>query len=544
MSTVRTVLLCLVAAVAARAQPLSGVLPDVVIIVADDVGFGDVGYNGSDIRTPNWDRLAAEGVVLDRFYAASQCSPSRAALLTGRYGLRMGINDPVSPADTIGIPLSEVTLAEALGAAGYETAAVGKWHLGDECHQHPTRHGFDSYVGVLGSGAHYFDRSTYWGTDWWRNHEVEQVEGYTTDLLAVEAVEVLSRPRDGPVFLYLPFTASHGPFEARPEDLADYAHLGEPRRTFAAMTARLDWAIGEVMDAIRRTGRPTLVWVLSDNGGHDRQGASNGPLRGRKGLTLEGGIRVPSVVWYAPLGAGRVEHPVWIADVLPTLLSLVEVERPAGPPLDGADQSAQLAGAPPTDALLDRVLFSYRRVDADTLYWLSAQTARWKFVREPSRRAPREALYRIDLDPFEAADSLDVYPERAAWLRDQALAFRDQTWPGASHDLSLTDLAVPDLSACPQALPSTPRPTDFDVWVGPNPFASQTTVRLRMPASAAVRVDVLDALGRRVRTLFEGAVTDPEVAVPFRAGGLPSGVYLVRVSRGGPAVSVPVVLTR
>ena len=130
--------------------------PNVVLIVADDMGFGDVGYNGSEIATPHLDQLAAEGIVLDRFYTSPLCSPSRAGLLTGRYGLRMGIAEPVTMADTVGLPQAETTLAEALQGAGYETAMVGKWHLGDACHQHPRAHGFDSFLGFLNGNQGYY----------------------------------------------------------------------------------------------------------------------------------------------------------------------------------------------------------------------------------------------------------------------------------------------------------------------------------------------------------------------------------------------------
>ncbi len=534
--------LLLALAVAARAQA-----PDVVLVVADDVGIGDVGYLGAEIQTPHLDRLAAEGVVLERFYTASQCTPSRAGLLTGRYGVRMRLNEALSRADTVGMPAAETTLAEALGDAGYETAMVGKWHLGGACHQHPTRHGFDTFLGLRYGGANYHTRQTPEGRDWWRGFELDERSGYTTDLIADEAVEVLARPRDGPLFLYLPFTASHVPLQALDEDLALYPGLDGDRRTFAAMTTRLDRAIGRVMESVRASGRPTLVWFLSDNGAHTGYGGgSNGALRGNKGEALEGGIRVPSVVWYPPLGHRSVAHPVWYLDVLPTVLGVAGAAVPELP-LDGVDQGAQLAGAPPPGALLDRVLYTYRRTNLQGAAWIAAQTARWKYVREPGLRDTLDALYRVDLDPAERADSSAARPDLFAELRAAAHAFADLTLPGAGNDLTLTDTSVPDLAECAGILttPPGPAPDGLRLRVGPNPARGGTTVRVGPDRTLEVRVDLLDLLGRRVRTLFVGTVeAGAERVVPIRPGGLPAGVYVVRASTASATATARVVLTR
>ena len=446
-------LTALVAPAAALAQP------DVVLIVADDLGFGDVGYNGSDIRTPHLDRLAAEGVVLDRFYSTPRCSPSRAGLLTGRYPIRMRINEAIGRADTVGIQPAEVTLAEALHGAGYETAMVGKWHLGVACHQHPMQNGFDSFVGMLGGGANYFHRGAGATLDWWRGLRPDSSAGYTTDLIAEEAVEILSRPRDGPLFLYLPFTAPHTPSQARPEDLARYAGVGEPRRTFAAMTTRLDWGVGRVMDAVRASGRPTLVWFLSDNGAMGWQGGLNAPLRGGKGEAFEGGIRVPSVVWFPEWGPRTVDHPVWYLDVLPTVLGALGAPLPDRP-LDGADQSAQLRGAPPTRRLLDRLLYTYARM-GEAGYWLAAQNAEWKYVHQPVRPERAEGLYHLAMDPGEQADRLASHPGLASALRDSAFTYAARLMPGASRDDSLVPEIVPNFSACGGAA-ALPRPVPAD----------------------------------------------------------------------------------
>ena len=449
---------CALFALAVLCAPLVWAQPDVVVIVADDLGYGDVGYMGAqDTRTPHLDALATEGVVLDRFYVAPRCSPSRAGLLTGRYPSRMGISEAVAWADTVGLPAAEVTLPERLRRAGYETALVGKWHLGTSCAHHPTRHGFDSFVGLLGGGARYFTRATPHGTDWWRGMEPEQPQGYTTDILADEAVARLSQRRDRPLYLHLAFTAPHAPNEARDADLARHPDLDEPRRTHVAMVERLDHAVGRVMGAVRASDRPTLVWFLSDNGAAHRHGGRNAPLRGTKGDALEGGIRVPSVVWYPPWGARRVSHPVWYLDLAPTLAAVAGAPG-GGPALDGASQAAQLAGDRPTAVLLDRILYTYMPGESGG-YWLAAQNATWKYLDRPTRPGPPERLFRIDLDPAERADSVAAYPDLARQLRDGAHDFAAAVPPWATRDVSLTASARLDFSACgggvaPRADPS------------------------------------------------------------------------------------------
>ncbi|WP_420456745.1 sulfatase-like hydrolase/transferase [Rubrivirga sp.] len=544
---IRALLLCALTAWAlagpavAQAGP-----PDVVVIVADDLGFGDVGYNGSEIQTPEIDRLAAEGVVLDRFYTSPLCSPSRAGLLTGRYGVRMGINEPVTQADTVGLPQVEETLAELLQGAGYQTAMVGKWHLGDDCPFHPELHGFDSFLGMLGGGASYFTRQTQTGLDWWRGVAPVDTGGYTTDLIADEAVEVLARPRDGPLLLYLPFTAPHSPLQALDRDLALYPGLEGERRTFAAMTTALDRAVGRVMAAVRASGRPTLVWFLSDNGAVESLGGDNGPLRGQKGQAYEGAIRVPSVVWYPAWGSRRVEHPVWVYDVLPTVLGLVPDAPAPALPLDGADQGPQLAGAPATPLVLDRLLYSYRRTGADG-YWLGVQTAEDKYVEHGLSNGTIRDFYRVRLDPTERADSLRHYLGRAEDLRQAGLAFAALTRPGASSDVSLTVSRAPDLAECPGLLstPTAPGAAPLGLTVGPNPFSTAATVRVTSPTGRRVVVDLLDVAGRRVRTLFEGSVpAGAERVVRLGRGGLPSGLYVVRASGGGATATRSVVLAR
>ncbi|WP_412062023.1 sulfatase-like hydrolase/transferase [Rubrivirga sp. IMCC45206] len=513
--------------------------PDVIVILADDLGFGDVGYNGSEIATPEIDRLAAEGVVLDRFYVSPLCSPSRAGLLTGRYPLRAGISEPITHTDTVGLAPYQKTLADDFRRGGYETAVIGKWHLGTACHHHPLRHGFDSFVGLIGGGANYFTRRTSIGYDWWRDYAPERPDGYTTDLLADEAVALLSRPRAGPLFLYLPFTAPHTPLNALDEDLAEYPDLPEPRRTYAAMVTALDRAVGRVMTAVQASGRPTLVWFLSDNGGVERFGADNGPLRGRKGGTREGGIRVPSVVWYPPLGVRRVDHPVWYLDVAPTLHGLAGLPAPARR-LDGADQSAQLAGAAASSSLLDRTLVSHRRL-TNGGYWTGAQSARWKYVGRDLGGRVRHELYDLLADPAETSDLARTHRDTLRSLQRQAQRYGARTPAWASHDVSLTVRRVPDLSTCEAAARSAVRAERASasagrrVWAVPNP-AADPSIEVSGPPVDRARVDVFDVLGRRVQTLHDGPLG---TSASFRLGAeVPPGVYVVRVTEpAGPTIS-------
>ncbi|WP_412062025.1 sulfatase-like hydrolase/transferase [Rubrivirga sp. IMCC45206] len=502
--------------------------PDVVVIVADDLGFADVGYHGSDIETPHLDALAGQGVVLDRFYVSPLCSPSRAGLLTGRYPLRAGIAEPVTHADTTGLGPDIATLADDFRAGGYETAVIGKWHLGTACHHHPLRHGFDSFVGLASGGAHYLTRQTAVGVDWWRGYLPDRPDGYTTDLIAAEAVYALTRPRAGPLFLYLPFTAPHTPLNAPDEDLAEYPDLPEPRRTYAAMVTALDRAVGRVMAAVQASGRPTLVWFLSDNGGIERHGGRNAPLRGEKGQTYEGGVRVPSVVWYPPWGARAIDHPVWYLDVAPTVLAAAGLPAPARA-LDGADLGPQLAGAPFTQPLLDRVLYAYRRNGPDAS-WLAAQSATWKLVQRAVRARVTRELFRIDRDPGETADSVAAYPALADALAAQAEAYAALTPVGAAHDVTLTVNRPQDFSGCDGGSPppSAPGPNGRWLRATPNPAAAGLAVRVGgLPAEGA-RVEVFDAVGRRVRVLHDGPLAPDQT---FRsAPGLPAGLYLVRVT--------------
>lgn len=318
--------------------------PNLVLIVADDLGAADLGFTGGPARTPRLDALAAEGLRLDRFYAQPLCSPTRAALLTGRAPLRAGLQyRPLRPWDTHGLPANEVLLPELLRAEGYTTALVGKWHLGHgDPAQHPNARGFDHFYGLLTGAADYWTHRRGDALDWQRNGESVEEEGYATELLGAEAARwIAGAARGGPYFLLLSFTAPHTPLQAPAELEAHHAAVEDPRRrTYLAMVEAMDAATGRVLDAVEASGEAedTLVLFLSDNGGAKREGADNGALRGGKGSCFEGGVRVPAVLrWPRGLaGGGRDATPASVVDLAPTLLAAAGAAPPARA-LDGLD---------------------------------------------------------------------------------------------------------------------------------------------------------------------------------------------------------------
>ena len=337
--------------------------PNILLILTDDHGYADVGFNGgSDVRTPNLDELAANGMTFSQAYVPHPfCGPSRAGLMTGRYPHNFGaqFNLP-SEGSNLGVPRSEIFISKVLQDAGYFTGAIGKWHLGEAPEFHPNRRGFDTFYGFLGGGHKYFpeeftkihdDQVAAGITHIWeylrpleRNGEdVEETE-YVTDGLSREAVHFVREAagREAPFFLYLAYNAPHTPLEARDEDLALFMDIeDEKRRTYAAMVYAVDRGVGNVVDALRDTGQldSTLIVFLSDNGGRLDQGGNNLPLRDGKGSVHEGGYRSPMFMhWPDRLNAGTVfEHPVLALDLYPTLAGLAGAVIPADRRLDGRD---------------------------------------------------------------------------------------------------------------------------------------------------------------------------------------------------------------
>jgi len=436
-----------------------------VILLADDLGWRDVGFHGAPIETPHIDRLAGEGVELERFYVQPVCTPTRAALLTGRAPVRGGLGyGVVRPWDYFGLPRSERLLSEVFASAGYQTALVGKWHLG---HSHrlytPTERGFEHFYGHLLGAIDYWSHSRFGGLDWQRNGKTLHEQGYSTALIGREAARVI-RERDPlrPLFLYVPFNAPHSPMQAPPALVARYADLPNrehldahaafiesvalrlgvpleqaagildppgtrPRAVFAAMVHALDTAVGEILEALDAADMAddTLVFFASDNGGHIALGASNLPLRGEKSTVFEGGIRVPAALrWPSGLPGGRqVKQTLSAMDVFPTLVAAAGIASEGGLPLDGANRWEQILGAPPIPAAE-----TFFAVDGVQGVQQALRRERWKLVRNlgfSRNQAPQLLLFDVESDPNESTDRAEEHPEVVA-----ALLARLEHWAG------------------------------------------------------------------------------------------------------------------
>ena len=330
--------------------------PDIVFIIADDLGSYDVGWRGGEIKTPNLDKLAASGAKLDQFYVQPLCSPTRASLMTGRYPIRYGLQvGVIRPWANYGLPLEERLLPQALREAGYTTAMCGKWHLGsfDKAYW-PNARGFDYWYGHLFGAIDYYTHLRDGTNDWYRNGEPIKEGGYSTHLLAADAAKVIKKqPKDKPLFLYVPFNAVHSPHQVPEKYSEPYKNFAEPRRTYAGMLAAMDEGIGKILDALDETGRRKNVLIVfsSDNGGPGpRRVTSNGPLRAGKGTVYEGGVRVAAcAAWEGRIKAGStVNAAMHIVDWYPTLLKIAGASLEQKLPLDGLDILACITEGKPS----------------------------------------------------------------------------------------------------------------------------------------------------------------------------------------------------
>lgn len=319
--------------------------PHIVVILADDLGSHDVGWRGSEIRTPNLDALAASGATLDQFYVQPVCSPTRAALMTGRYPFRYGFQTGVvRPWARYGLPLEERMLPLALREAGYETAIVGKWHLGHVQPEYlPTRRGFEHQYGHYNGALDYFTHIRDGGFDWHRNDQVNRDEGYSTELIGREASRLIrERDKNRPLFLYVPFNGVHSPYQVPNRYSERYPQFKGQRQIYAGMVTAMDDAVGEITAALKTAGilDNTLVLFSSDNGGPaPKRITSNGPLRAGKGTVYEGGVRVCAfAAWPGHVPAGSsVQTPIHISDLYPTLLKVAGAAETQPLPVDGRD---------------------------------------------------------------------------------------------------------------------------------------------------------------------------------------------------------------
>jgi len=397
--------------------------PNVLLIVADDLGWGDVGYHGGSIPTPHIDGLAREGVALERFYAQPLCTATRAGLMTGRSAIRFGMQyHPITPGDRIGLAASEFGLAQAFARAGYATALLGKWHLGyAERELLPNAHGFEHFYGHLMSGLDYFGHHfPAGGHDWQRNGVSVHESGYSTFLLGDEAVAWIRDHARAPFFLMLSFNAPHVPLQAPASlgrEFTDRASAAE--RRYTAVVVAMDRTIGRVLETLRaeQIEERTIVLFLSDNGGFDRY-ARNAPLRGGKRSTGEGGLRVVATLrWPGGLSTGRSEQFLSHLDVLPTLASAAGIDLPASvvEELDGRDMWDVIRGG----AVVAREPFFFG-VDspmANGDVHVAVIEAGQKLVQvRAADGSRREWLYDLVSDPYERRSLAGERPRRVAEL--------------------------------------------------------------------------------------------------------------------------------
>jgi arylsulfatase A-like enzyme len=399
--------------------------PNIIFILADDLGFKDVGYHGGDIKTPNIDKLASEGTRLDQFYVQPVCSPTRSSLMTGRYPIRYGLQvGVIRPWAEHGLPLEERTLAQALKEAGYTTAICGKWHLGHLSSQYlPTSRGFDHQYGHYNGALDYFTHVRDGGLDWHRNDQPLREEGYTTNLIADESVHLIEQhDTSRPLFLYVPFNAVHSPFQAPQNYIDMYKNIeNKRRRIYAAMLRCMDDAIGRIVSALhkRRLKHNTLVIFCSDNGGVGGV-ADNGPLRGQKAQLYEGGVRVPAVaVWPGVLKAGAVvKEPLHIVDMYPTLLKLAGAKLEQALPIDGRDAWPTIAKGRPSPH--EEILLNITPATG------AIRRGDWKLVYNGGIGANNAGnsvgqkvfeLFNFSEDPYEKNNLVDKYPQKFQELK-------------------------------------------------------------------------------------------------------------------------------
>jgi arylsulfatase B len=444
-------LIAVFAGTPARAQATSAAAarrPNVVLIVADDLGWNAVGYHNGFAKTPHIDRIARQGVELDRFYVSPMCSPTRAGLMTGRYPMRFGMaRSVVRPWARYGLPPEERTLPEALGEAGYaHRGAFGKWHLGHlDPKWHPLAQGFTDYRGCYNGAVDYFTRDRDGQTDWHANWDDVDEDGYVTDLVADSAAAYVRRhAKDGPFLCYVAFTAPHEPLQAPKAYLDRYAALdddpndGKPseKQALAAMIACMDDGIGRILKSIDDAGisKDTLVWFVSDNGGIRSIPGNNTPLRAGKLTVYEGGVRVPAAAWWPGVieGGRKISTPIVNVDILPTVLRVTgaPTAAPVGP-LDGQDVFGALAGTDQGDAGRDLYFFTGQAGLEDEQLAVTTGDG-WKLVvagpdvRRAGWQTPqhRVELFHLAEDPLEKTDLAAREPDRVTALGRKLVAFR------------------------------------------------------------------------------------------------------------------------
>jgi arylsulfatase A-like enzyme len=406
--------------------------PNIVYILADDLGWKDVGFHGSDIKTPNIDRLAQTGARLEQFYAQPMCTPTRAALMTGRYPFRYGLQTAVIPSGhRFGLATDEWLLPQALKEAGYETAIIGKWHLGHADRKYwPRQRGFDYQYGPLIGEIDYFTHEQHGVLDWYRNNKPVKEKGYSTTLIGNEAVKLIAAHDPAvPLYLYLTFNAPHTPYQAPQAYLDRYKNIADPsRRAYAAMITAMDDEIGRVVAALDKKGLRdnTLIVFQSDNGGTRNamfagEGdmskikipVDNGPYRDGKGSLYEGGTRVVAVAnWPGHIKAGStVDAMIHVVDMYPTLAGLAGASLGKTKPLDGLNVWPTISEGKPSPRT--EIVYNVEPFRA------GIREGDWKLIwRTPLPEAIE--LYNIAQDPSEKSNVAAANPDKVAALQKRA----------------------------------------------------------------------------------------------------------------------------
>ena len=414
--------------------------PNLVLIVADDLGYADVLFNPlhpKEVTTPHLDALAQESIICRQGYVnGNVCSPTRTALMTGRYQQRLGLYTAGTAGS--GVPMSEKLFPQFLQPAGYVSCQLGKWHLGPTPEWSPALRGFDEVFGFLGRGAHDYFELDDPADPIYRGTHPEKVTGYLTDRLGDEAVSFVQRQKARPFFLYLAFNAVHAPLQAPADEIAKFNTGKVERNTLLAMGKRMDDAIGRVVATLKQEGvwENTLLFFISDNGGPLAQTAVNAPLRGGKHNDYEGGIRVPFLIsWPAQLKGGReFQTPVIGLDILPTALAAAGLPPPTDKPLDGVNLLPALRGEKP---LAPR-----------NLYWSSGSEEGWWAIRSGDWKVvgqrTRVELFNLADDIAESKDLAKAMPAKFAelaklhdtWLAGMAEPIRGGTKKAATGESS------------------------------------------------------------------------------------------------------------
>lgn len=422
--------------------------PNIVHIVADDLGWKDVGFNGcTDIKTPHLDKLASEGVKLSRFYVQPMCTPTRAALMTGRYPFRYGLQTAVIPSvSAYGLDTNEWLMPQCLKEAGYKTAIIGKWHLGHADQKWwPRQRGFDYQYGAMIGELDYFTHEEHGVLDWYRDNEPVREKGYTTQLIGNDAVKLIERHDISvPLYLYLAFNAPHTPYQAPQEYLDRYKHIQDPtRRIYAGMVACLDDEIGHVVAALDKKGMRgnTLILFHSDNGGTKNAmfagvmtdmskikiPCDNGPYRDGKGSLFEGATRVCALAnWPGRIKAQTVDELIHAVDIYPTLAALAGASVAKCKPLDGLNVWDTIAAGKPSP----RSEFVYNIEP----FRAALRQGDWKIIWRTMLPSSVD-LYDLAKDPAEEKNLAAVHPDKVLAMQQRLDALSKE----ASKPLFLLD---------------------------------------------------------------------------------------------------------